>query len=63
MDTKTKPTVLPEVVSAHQNVTTLDVLEEAFDDAVSVAADMAHTLRLKLLEEKRSLSWIQFATD
>jgi hypothetical protein len=62
MNTKDKaPGVL---ATMQQNVAALDeALDEALEDAVTAAAEMAETLRLKLLEEKRSFAWIQFATD
>jgi L-aminopeptidase/D-esterase-like protein len=56
---------LPEVLAlVQQNIAALDeALDEAFEEAVTAAAEMAETLRLALLEEKRSFAWIQFATD
>lgn len=61
MDTDNKNLKKPDVLAAvQQNIAALD---EAFEEAATAAADIAETLRLKLLEEKRSLSWIQFATD
>ncbi len=65
MNPTNKTPKLPEVLATvQQNIAALDeALDEAFDDAVTAAAEMAETLRLKLLEEKRSFAWIQFATD
>lgn len=65
MNTKNKPPKLPYVLTTvQQNIAAMDeALDEALEDAVTAAAEMAETLRLRLLEEKRSFAWIQFATD
>jgi hypothetical protein len=65
MNTKEQAPRLADVLATvQQNIAAFDeALDEALQDAVEAAAEMAETLRLRLLEEKRSFAWIQFATD